>query len=103
MLMSTLKITIQKNHHSKEIDKTMAKLPKKNSKYLELVKAAQKEIYQFELNESAYSVETLVSLGLSERIPNLIKLNAKTNGVKILNVAGTPTLYIKLKKDEDYA
>lgn len=91
------------NHHSKERYKTMTKLPKKNTKYLELVKAAQKEIYQFQLNESAYTIETLISLGLSEKIPNLIKLDAKTDGVKILNVAGTPTLHIKVKKGKENA
>ena len=76
-------------------------LPKRNLAALALRKAADKEMFQFVLNEPFYTVDMLIALGLESKIPNLIKLNKRTNGIKILNIGGVPVLHIKTKKDEN--
>ena len=73
---------------------------KKDNSFEFLVKAAEREIYQFNLNETFYTVDTLVNLGLSEKIPNLIKLNKKSKGVKIQNIAGMPLLKVKTIEED---
>lgn len=59
--------------------------------------AAEKEMFQFELNEHSYTIQQLIDLGVESRIPNLVKLNKKCAGVKILNLCGSPVLHYTLK------
>jgi len=83
----------------KEWNKMMIR--KKDNRLDTLIQAAEKEIYQFSLNETFYTVDTLVNLGLGEKIPNLIKLNKKTKNVKIQNLGGMPMLKFRSFDDEE--
>lgn len=62
-----------------------------------LRKQAEKEMFQFTMNEKFYTVNSLVAMGLSSKIPALVKLNKKFKDVKIINLGGMPVLYLKVK------
>jgi len=68
---------------------------KDKKKFIKIVKKAEKEIYQFELNEAEYGIDDLIEYGLGEKVPNLIELSKKCKNVKILNIGGSPILFYK--------
>lgn len=76
----------------------MKTLSKYDASLARLIKDAQKEMFMFKYNKPFYTIDELIACGLSDKIPNLVKLNKKCDKLIIRNVANYPVLHIKYKK-----